>query len=118
MLANTVRPPQANTSAADVTASPLACSGAMNAGVPTVRPLVMVEPSAVQATPKSITRGPSGESSTLDGLRSRCTRPAPWIAVSAAATLTATRSTSADPSGPSAATVSVSVRPAMNSVTR
>ncbi len=33
--------------------------------------------SAAQAMPKSITRGPSGASSTLDGLRSRCTTPAP-----------------------------------------
>ena len=33
--------------------------------------------SAARAIPKSITRGPSAASSTLDGLRSRCTSPAP-----------------------------------------
>ncbi len=43
----------------------------MNVGVPTTLSLVMVELSTAQAIPKSITRGPSGESSTFDGLRSR-----------------------------------------------
>ncbi len=41
--------------------------------------------SAARATPKSMTRGPSGATSTLDGLRSRCTRPATWMDSSASA---------------------------------
>jgi hypothetical protein len=46
-------------------------------------PLVIVAASVSRAMPKSTTRGPSGPSSTLAGLKSRCTTPAPWIAVSA-----------------------------------
>lgn len=41
--------------------------------------------STARAIPKSITRGPSGVSSTLDGLRSRCTSPWSWTARSAVA---------------------------------
>jgi hypothetical protein len=48
-------------------------------------PLVIVAASVSRAMPKSTTRGPSGPSSTLAGLKSRCTTPAPWIAVSAVA---------------------------------
>src|SRR6201987_1134281 len=52
----------------------------MYAGVPTA-PRAVVRPirSAARATPKSITLGPSGATSTLDGFRSRWTRPAPWV---------------------------------------
>jgi hypothetical protein len=38
-------------------------------------PVSTVEPTA-RAMPKSITRGPSGANSTLDGFKSRCTIPA------------------------------------------
>ena len=69
--------PSANTSMAGVMARPRICSGAMNCGEPTAMPLwVRLVASAARAMPKSMTRGPSGASSTLDGLRSRCTTPA------------------------------------------
>lgn len=65
-------------SVAGVTRRPAACSGAMNDGVPMVTPLPVSEvASAAYAIPKSMTRGPSAASSTFDGLRSRCTMPAP-----------------------------------------
>ena len=82
-----------------------ACSGAMYAGVPTA-PREVVTPirSAARATPKSITRGPSGATSTFDGFRSRCTRPAPWIEASASAHPAASQRTEPAGSGPHAAT--------------
>ena len=55
----------------------LACSGAMYAGVPAApRVTVSCTRSAALATPKSITRGPSGATSTFDGFTSRCSSPA------------------------------------------
>src|ERR1035438_4411718 len=58
----------------------------MYAGVPTApRDTVSSIRSAALATPKSITLGPSGATSTFDGFRSRCTSPAPWIDSSASA---------------------------------
>src|SRR5580658_6808076 len=73
----------------------------MYAGVPTA-PREVVTPirSAARATPKSITRGPSGATSTLDGLKSRCTRPAPWIDSSASAHPAASQRTVVTGSGP------------------
>jgi len=69
--------PSAKTSIAGVAGSPSACSGAMNPGEPIRMPVrVMVVASTARAIPKSITRGPSAASSTLDGFRSRCTSPA------------------------------------------
>ena len=78
-----------------------ACSGAMYAGVPSA-PRVTVSwiRSAARATPKSITRGPSGETSTLDGFRSRCTSPALWIDSSASAQPAASQRTAGTGSGP------------------
>jgi hypothetical protein len=59
----------------------------MNCGEPIRVPLrVKAAASAARAIPKSITRGPSGASSTLDGLRSRCITPAAWMACNASAT--------------------------------
>ena len=59
-------------SLAGVTAPDTACSGDMKAGEPATMPVVVrVLASAERAIPKSITRGPSGDSSTLVGLRSR-----------------------------------------------
>ncbi len=57
--------------------SPPACSGDMYSGVPITWPVWVSEVvSAAREIPKSISRGPSSASSTLDGLRSRCTSPA------------------------------------------
>ena len=56
--------------------------------------------SSARAIPKSITRGPSWASSTLDGLRSRCTTPAAWMACSASATPAISRNTIASGIGP------------------
>ena len=54
----------------------------MNPGDPTTRPGLRqhgwIRPR--REMPKSITRGPSGDSSTFDGLRSRWITPAPWMA--------------------------------------
>ena len=60
--------------------------------------------SAARATPKSITRGPSGATSTLDGFRSRWTRPTPWIDSSASAQPAASHRTEGTGSGPQAGT--------------
>ncbi len=78
-----------------------ACSGAMYAGVPT-EPWVVVSAmrSAALATPKSMTRGPSEDTRTLDGLRSRCTRPASWIDSNASAQPAASQRTAGTGSGP------------------
>ncbi|MCW2891759.1 MAG: hypothetical protein JWO75_1248 [Actinomycetia bacterium] len=74
-------------STACVMSWPLTCSGAMNGGDPMSIPVpVTTVESAARAMPKSMTRGPSGASSTFDGFRSRCTMPAAWIAASASAT--------------------------------
>ena len=62
-----------------------ACSGDMNSGVPRTAPSA-VTPTPCSASmsrtrPKSrITTRPPGSTSTLDGLRSRCRKPASWIA--------------------------------------
>ena len=68
------------------TSAPLTCSGDRKPGVPRNTP-VAVSRTALQRRemPKSMTRGPSAASSTLDGLRSRWTSPAAWIACSASA---------------------------------
>ncbi len=55
---------------------------------------------------------------TLLGLRSRCTIPAPWIAVSALATPMATPCSVDVPSGPDSSTTVSSRLPSMYSVTR
>ena len=80
-------------------------------------PLVIVDASVSRAMPKSTTRGPSGPSSTLAGLKSRCTTPAPWMAVSAVAVPTARRCRSPSASGPRSSTRSCSDGPSMNSLT-
>ena len=60
--------------------------------------------STALATPKSITCGPSRETSTFDGLRSRCTRPAAWIDSSASAQPAASQRTAGTGSGPQVST--------------
>ena len=68
---------QAKTSAAGP-ACPVNCSGAMNPAEPIVVPVrVSDTASSTWAIPKSMTFGPSPVRITLDGLRSRCTTPAP-----------------------------------------
>ena len=64
--------------------------------------------SAALATPKSMTRGPSRETSTFDGLKSRCTRPAPWMDSSASAQPAASQRTAGTGSGPPARTSAAS----------
>ncbi|MCP9952442.1 hypothetical protein LUX33_31080 [Actinomadura madurae] len=73
--------------------------------------------SSGRAMPKSMTFGPSGPSSTLAGLRSRCTTPASWIAASAVAVPTASRTSSSGGAGPPAAIRSRSDGPSMYSLT-
>jgi hypothetical protein len=68
--------------------------------------------------PKSITRGPDKDSSTLAGLRSRCTTPAACTAASATATPSATPCRVDGSSGPPSDTAVPSGTPSTNSVTR
>jgi hypothetical protein len=75
--------------------------------------LVTVLASMAREIPKSITRGPSSAISTFDGLRSRCTRPAEWIASRPSASPAASASTDPAGSGPCRVTVSASDDPAM-----
>ncbi len=59
------------------TGIPSACSGDMNPGEPIISPVPVSEGApAAEEIPKSMIRGPSGASSTLDGLRSRWMTPA------------------------------------------
>src|SRR6266566_511935 len=93
--------PRLNTSLSGPTPLPSACSGDMKLGVPTTRPArASGATSAAWEIPKSITRGPSSASSTLEGLRSPCTTPAAWIAVRLLTSPAASASTDAADSGP------------------
>ncbi len=99
--------PSENTSVAGVTAAPRTCSGARNPGEPTAVPTcVSVEAPVAQAMPKSMIRGPFGDSRMLDGFRSRCTTPASCTATSPSDRAAPMAATSAAPSGPSPATLS------------
>src|SRR5580693_2269947 len=51
-----------------------------------------------------MTLGPSGDTSTLDGFRSRCTNPAPWIDSRASAQPAASHRTAGTGNGPQART--------------
>ena len=99
-----VAPSEYTSLAAEARLVSWACSGAMYAGVPTAPREAGLSPirSAARATPKSITFGPSGATSTFDGFRSRCTRPAPWIDSSASAHPAASHLTAGTGSGPQA----------------
>ncbi len=89
----------------------------MNWGVPMAAPVaVWAVPSAATAMPKSMTRGPSAASSTFDGLRSRWTIPAPWMAWSASATPAISHSTAGTGSGPLRSTACVREGPGTYSV--
>ena len=89
----------------------------MNPGEPMTVPVwVSTLASAAREIPKSITRGPSSASSTFEGFRSRCTRPAAWIASRPSASPAASVSTEATGSGPWASTASASDGPATYAV--
>src|SRR5260370_37395501 len=91
----------------------------MNWGDPTIIPLrVRDVASSARAIPKSITRGPSGASSTLDGLRSPCTTPAAWIARRLLAKPPASDNKDAADRGPRSFTTSASHGPATYVVAR
>jgi len=94
---------------------PSACSGDMNPGEPKSVPGSALA-SAAWEIPKSITRGPSSASSTLEGLRSRCTTPTAWMALRLSASPAASASTVLTGSGPWVRTVSVSDGPATYAV--
>ena len=109
---------QLNRSAAGA-ARPMICSGAMNPAEPTVKPaLVTAVASSTWAIPKSMTFGPPVVSSTFEGLRSRCTMPAAWIAVSASASPVASPYSIRGSIGPRASMCSDSEGPSTYSVTR
>ena len=66
--------------------------------------------------PKSITRGPSGDSSTFEGFRSQCTTPAAWMALRLSASPAARASAGRAAIGPSPVTASASEGPATYAV--
>ncbi len=100
--------PSEKTSLAPVTLrESFACSGDMYAGVPTATFVIVSRVfDTPEAIPKSITRGPSSTTSTFDGFRSRCTRPAPWMDCNASATPAASQRTAWAGSGPQSVTIS------------
>ncbi len=105
--------PRLNTSLAGPMSEPSTCSGDMNPGEPISRSLpVATLASAAWEMPKSMTRGPSSASSTLDGFRSPCTTPAAWIALRLSASPAVSASTVPTGSGPWPRTASVSEGPA------
>ncbi len=72
--------PKLYQSEAKVSGSPAACSGDMYGAVPASESDSSMLPSA-ETRPKSrITRRPSGVTRTLEGLRSRWSLPARWMA--------------------------------------
>jgi hypothetical protein len=86
---------------------PSACSGDMKPGDPIMKPVpVSAVASAAEEMPKSMIRGPSGASSTLEGLRSRWITPAAWIALRPSASPAASASTDWAGSGPCRSTAS------------
>ncbi len=94
------------------TGIPSACSGDMNPGEPIMSPVPVSEvASAAEEMPKSMIRGPSGASSTLDGFRSRWITPAVWMALSPSASPAASASSVAVGSGPCCSTASASDMP-------
>ena len=75
--------PRLKMSLAGPISAPRTCSGDMYPGEPImqVAPVGMRSPRRPAEMPKSMTRGPSSASSTLEGFRSRCTTPAAWMAL-------------------------------------
>jgi len=102
---------------------PLACSGAMYAGVPTANPLcvISVSPaSSARATPKSVTsQRPVGSSRRmLEGLMSRCTTPRAWAKAKALPTCRSRSCSEVWSSDPRRARCCSSVSPSMSGITR
>lgn len=94
--------PKANTSVAEVTGAPRTCSGARNPGEPIAVPTwVSVLAPLDQAIPKSIIRGPFGDSRMFYGLRSRWTTPASCTRANPSASVAPRAATSPTGSGPS-----------------
>ncbi len=111
-------PARLNMSLAGPTGRPSACSGDMKPGEPLITPVPVMEvASTAEEIPKSMILGPSGASSTLDGLRSRWMTPAAWIAFSPSASPAASASTAAAGSGPCRSTASASDMPGTYAVT-
>ena len=109
--------PRLNMSLAGVRLASRTCSGDMNPGEPIIRLVpVATLASAAWEIPKSMTRGPSSASSTLDGFRSPCTTPAAWMALRLSASPAASASTVRTGSGPWPRTASVSEGPATYAV--
>lgn len=103
-----------------MTRSDLTCSGDMYAGEPSTLPGVVSGDSgnrSSRAIPKSMIRGPSGESRMLDGLMSRCTTPARCTWANACATASARDWSRPEDSGPLSATCCWIVGPGTNSLT-
>ena len=100
-------PARLKMSLAGPTVRPSACSGDMNPGEPIMKPVPVSEVApAAEEMPKSMIRGPSWASSTLEGLRSRWMTPAAWIALSPSASPAASASTEPSGSGPCCSTAS------------
>lgn len=99
---------------------PRSRSGATQPGLPMICPACVcaIATSRSRAIPKSMTNGPRGDSSTLPGLRSRCTSPASCVATSAAAVPRATPYARSGVSAPCAETTWESAGPGTYSVTR
>jgi hypothetical protein len=104
--------PRLNMSLAGPTSAPRTCSGDMNPGEPIIRSEPVVVLSAAWVMPKSMTRGPSSASRTLDGVRSPCTTPAAWMALRPSASPAVSMSSVRTGSGPWSRTASVSEGPA------
>lgn len=85
--------------------------------MPKIRLVTVVSVDRSRAIPKSITRGPSGESITLAGLKSRWTTPAWWMAANAVAVPIAIRCSRAPVIGPAWRTCCCSDGPSMYSLT-
>src|SRR5439155_887872 len=109
--------PRLKMSLAGPMSAPRTCSGDMYPGEPisTFAPATTLA-SAASEIPKSMTRGPSSASRTLEGFRSRCTTPAAWMASRPSASPAVSASTLLAGSGPWPFTASVSDGPATYAV--
>ncbi len=111
--------PSAHRSVAGVMSLPVACSGAMYDGEPTMRPVMVTRDSSrMVATPKSVSLARSPSSTrTLAGFTSRWTTPARWAASSAVSTWRPRRAARSCDSGPASATSSARLGPSTSSMT-
>ena len=111
--------PSAHRSVAGVMSPPVACSGAMYDGEPTMRPVFVTRDSSrMVATPKSVSLALSSWSTrTLAGFTSRWTTPARCAASSAVSTCRPRRAARSWGSGPSSATSWARLGPSTSSMT-